>query len=62
MEKSLESPESPCTGICTLDAKGAFCLGCRRTLSEIAGWSGFSAEERRAVISRLASRGAREGN
>jgi uncharacterized protein len=29
---------SPCIDICRLDAKGV-CVGCRRTLDEIAEWS-----------------------
>lgn len=41
-----ELPVSPCIGVCTLDGSG-LCLGCRRTLAEIARWSGMSDDERR---------------
>lgn len=39
-------PVSPCVGICSMDATG-LCVGCRRTLAEIARWSTLSNEERR---------------
>jgi predicted Fe-S protein YdhL (DUF1289 family) len=42
-------PVSPCTGVCTLDAAG-LCLGCRRTLAEIARWGVMSDDERRHWI------------
>jgi len=32
------------------------CEGCLRTLDEIAAWAGLSAEEKRAVLARLAAR------
>ncbi|MEE9909642.1 DUF1289 domain-containing protein [Brucella intermedia] len=42
--------------ICTIDTETGFCLGCARTLDEIARWSSMSAEERTAVLSLLADR------
>ena len=39
-------PLSPCIGVCTMDANG-LCLGCRRTLAEIARWSAMSNDDRR---------------
>lgn len=47
---------SPCVSICVLDATGQQCLGCERTLEEIAAWSSMSDAARRAVIARLAAR------
>ena len=44
---------SPCRNICTLDPAGRLCLGCRRTLDEIARWSSMSDAERAAVAARL---------
>lgn len=41
-----ERPVSPCVGVCRMDAAG-MCLGCRRTLAEIARWGTMSNEERR---------------
>ncbi|MDB5642162.1 MAG: hypothetical protein JWN07_1479 [Hyphomicrobiales bacterium] len=45
---------SPCVNICQLDARGETCLGCGRTRDEIGGWMSMSAEERDAVMARLA--------
>jgi len=50
----MDDVASPCTGICRLDLVGETCLGCRRTLDEIAAWSTLSSEGRRAVLARLA--------
>ncbi len=36
---------SPCIGVCTMDADG-YCMGCLRTLDEIAHWSSWSNERR----------------
>lgn len=38
-------PLTPCVGTCRLDAAG-LCLGCRRTMDEIARWSRMSDSER----------------
>jgi predicted Fe-S protein YdhL (DUF1289 family) len=48
--------ESPCVKICTLDARSGLCLGCRRSIDEIARWSVMSAAERAWVISDLPAR------
>lgn len=48
--------ESPCILVCTIDTETGFCLGCARTLDEIARWSSMSAEERTTVLSLLADR------
>lgn len=51
---------SPCISICQIDAAG-LCLGCLRTLDEIAVWGDASETERRliwrAIIDRQASVG-----
>ena len=48
--------DSPCVKICTLDARSGICLGCGRTIDEIARWAGMSADEREKVMSDLAGR------
>jgi predicted Fe-S protein YdhL (DUF1289 family) len=54
----IESPviESPCVDICTLDVGTGLCLGCGRTIDEIAAWGSMSAAERRRVIGELPAR------
>jgi uncharacterized protein len=39
--------------ICSLDQTGQWCMGCGRSLDEIAGWQRFSDIERRAIIEKL---------
>lgn len=41
---------SPCTKVCTLDAAGRVCIGCGRTLTEIARWASAGDPERRAIL------------
>jgi predicted Fe-S protein YdhL (DUF1289 family) len=48
--------ESPCVKICTLDARSGLCLGCGRSIDEIARWSAMSAAERAQVTSKLPAR------
>ncbi|MQY51342.1 DUF1289 domain-containing protein [Rhodocyclus tenuis] len=50
------SPKSPCVDICRMDAARRLCTGCLRTLDEIGGWSGFSDDEKRAVLAAVAAR------
>ncbi|MCR0982935.1 DUF1289 domain-containing protein [Roseomonas populi] len=49
---------SPCTGLCRLD-EGKVCLGCGRSIAEIAAWPSASETERRAILARAAGRRSR---
>jgi predicted Fe-S protein YdhL (DUF1289 family) len=40
---------SPCIDICRLDSRG-ICIGCRRTIDEIAEWSRASEARRREIL------------
>ncbi len=40
---------SPCIGVCIMDADG-YCMGCLRTLDEIAHWSTWNNERRRQLM------------
>jgi predicted Fe-S protein YdhL (DUF1289 family) len=48
--------ETPCVNICLLDPATGTCLGCGRTLAEIASWAAMSDAERRAVMAALPAR------
>ena len=50
--------ESPCNKICTLDAASGRCLGCARTVDEIARWASMSAAERARIMAELPARRA----
>jgi predicted Fe-S protein YdhL (DUF1289 family) len=47
---------TPCVKVCVVDGDSGLCLGCLRTLQEIAAWSGLSDEERAAVMGQLPGR------
>jgi len=47
---------SPCTKVCVMDADNRYCLGCKRTLGEIARWGEMNDAERGAVLAQLPAR------
>lgn len=48
--------ESPCVKICAVEPVSRLCMGCNRTLPEIAQWGRFSAEQRRIIMADLPRR------
>jgi predicted Fe-S protein YdhL (DUF1289 family) len=44
---------SPCISVCRLDPATRICIGCGRTIAEIAAWSSLSDAERAAIVRRL---------
>ena len=48
--------ETPCIKVCTLDARSRLCLGCGRTVDEIAGWGAMTAAERTRIMAELPGR------
>jgi predicted Fe-S protein YdhL (DUF1289 family) len=48
--------DTPCIDICEIDAASGLCIGCGRSLEEIAGWSEMSPSERRAIMAILPAR------
>lgn len=56
------SVSSPCIRICRIDAESRLCIGCWRTLDEIAAWGGMTETQRLAVMASLAGRKARFGS
>jgi predicted Fe-S protein YdhL (DUF1289 family) len=47
---------SPCTKVCTIDPRSGLCLGCGRTLSEIAQWASLADGERERIMGELPQR------
>ncbi|MTH62696.1 DUF1289 domain-containing protein [Paracoccus shanxieyensis] len=47
---------SPCVNICQIDPDSGLCIGCLRTLDEIARWGGMTDGERQAIMDRLPER------
>jgi predicted Fe-S protein YdhL (DUF1289 family) len=50
---------SPCISVCVMDAASGVCIGCLRTLDEIAAWSVLDADAKRGVLAAIAQRRAR---
>jgi predicted Fe-S protein YdhL (DUF1289 family) len=48
--------ETPCVNVCLLDEETGHCVGCGRTIAEIAGWASLSDGERRAIMATLPAR------
>jgi predicted Fe-S protein YdhL (DUF1289 family) len=51
--------ESPCIKLCVVEPATRHCLGCHRTIDEIAAWSSMTPEARRAVMATLPERAER---
>jgi len=47
---------SPCNKVCVMDTEQRYCLGCWRTLAEIAAWGSMTDEEQQAVLKQLERR------
>jgi predicted Fe-S protein YdhL (DUF1289 family) len=52
---------SPCIKVCTIEAATGLCVGCARTLAEIAAWSGLGEAERARIMAELPARRCRAG-
>lgn len=53
--------DSPCINICMVDPQSGLCLGCGRTLEEIACWASISDLERERIMKVLPERMAEAG-
>ena len=50
---------SPCVSVCVMDAASGLCIGCWRTLDEIAAWGSLDTDAKRAVLAAIRERRAR---
>ena len=44
---------TPCVKVCIVDGGSGLCLGCKRTLSEIADWSRLTDARRAEIMAEL---------
>lgn len=51
--------DSPCIKVCTIHPAERLCVGCLRSIDEIAGWGRMSPEERQAIMAELPARAPR---
>ena len=47
---------TPCIKICIVRGESGLCVGCGRTLAEIAGWGGMDEDRRREIMAELPAR------
>ncbi len=47
---------SPCVGVCRIEPQTGLCLGCARTIEEIAAWGAMGEGDRAMVTARLKRR------
>jgi predicted Fe-S protein YdhL (DUF1289 family) len=47
---------TPCIQVCVIDGESGLCLGCHRTLKEVARWSSLSESERSSIMAALPGR------
>lgn len=57
MNMALPRPNSPCVNLCRIDPDTGWCVGCARTIAEIATWAKLSGAEREPIWMALPSRG-----
>ncbi len=55
---AADAVASPCINVCRMDPASDLCVGCARTIDEIAAWSALDAAARRLVLMRIAQRRA----
>jgi hypothetical protein len=48
--------QTPCINVCVIDASTGLCVGCSRSLQEIAGWAVMTDAERQRVMRDLPAR------
>ena len=48
--------ETPCTKVCIVEHHSGLCLGCARTLNEVANWSAYTDAERSRIMAELPHR------
>ncbi|MDB5444595.1 MAG: hypothetical protein JWP86_2746 [Phenylobacterium sp.] len=51
--------KTPCIQVCVVDGESGLCLGCYRTLQEVATWTRFSEDERARLMAELPARRSR---
>lgn len=47
---------TPCVQVCVVDGESGLCLGCFRTLAEVAGWARLAEVDRTRIMAELPGR------
>lgn len=59
----MQSPpvSTPCIKVCAVSGQSGLCIGCGRTLTEIASWGSLDEAQRQAILAALPERLAAQG-
>ena len=61
-QRGMEAPSpiaTPCIKICLIDGESGLCMGCQRTLPEVASWGRLTDAERAEIMAALPARRTR---
>jgi predicted Fe-S protein YdhL (DUF1289 family) len=56
MDAAPPAPSTPCVKTCVIDPRSSLCIGCGRTIEEIAGWALLDEPARKAIMAGLSAR------
>jgi hypothetical protein len=59
MDAAPRAIVTPCVKVCIVDGESGLCLGCFRTLGEVARWSSLSEADRDEIMTALPDRRSR---
>ena len=45
--------KSPCVDVCKIDPESRVCLGCNRTIEEIANWRSLNDSEKKKILTKV---------
>ena len=53
MNSPCKIVKSPCNRNCNVEYPSKICIGCKRHINEIVGWTVFTEEEKQKVLDRI---------
>jgi hypothetical protein len=59
MDEPRPTIATPCIKVCLIDGESGLCVGCQRTLPEVATWARLSDAERADIMATLPARRTR---
>ena len=45
--------KSPCIDVCKIDYESGYCIGCNRTIEEIANWGSFNDSQKKKILTKV---------
>ena len=48
--------KSPCVAVCKIDYESGYCIGCKRTIEEIANWSILNNQQKKKILAKVKSK------